>query len=79
MTTSWKWYQFKKNEIDQIKQMIEEDSYSLNKEWLNQVKENRKNILRIEIHSDNKRIVKGSLIYNLPFLFNSRSVHYRRS
>ena len=51
--------------------MIEEDSYSLNKEWLNQVKENRKNILRIEIHSDNKRIVKGSLIYNLPFLFNS--------
>lgn len=71
MTNSWKWYQFKKNEIDQIKQIIEEDSYSLNKEWLNQVKENRKNILRIEIHSDNKRIVKGSLIYNLPFLFNS--------
>ncbi|GIN40651.1 MULTISPECIES: magnesium transporter CorA family protein [Heyndrickxia] len=67
MTTSWKWYQFKKNEIDQIKQIIEEDSYSLNKEWLNQVKENRKNILRIEIHDDNKRIVKGSLIYKQNF------------
>jgi magnesium transporter len=60
---NWKWYQFKKNEINRIKQIIENDNYSFNKKWLDQVGKNRTNCLRIEILDNEKKIVSGSLIY----------------
>lgn len=65
--SSRKWHQFNKNEIDRIKQMIEQDNCSSNNEWLDQVQENRNNSLRIEILDNDKKIVKGSLIYKQNF------------
>jgi magnesium transporter len=63
---NWKWFKFKKNEIDGIKQIIEKDSYP-NNAWFDRVLENRTNFLRIEILDNGKKIVKGSLIYKQNF------------
>ncbi|MGG3800842.1 magnesium transporter CorA family protein [Metabacillus fastidiosus] len=63
---NWSWYQFEKDEINDIKQLIANDTCS-NTEWLKKVPKNKINLLKIEIHEEGKKIVKGSLIYKQSF------------
>ncbi|MGG3891279.1 magnesium transporter CorA family protein [Metabacillus fastidiosus] len=62
----WSWYQFEKDEISDIKQLIANDTCS-NSEWLKKVPKNKINLLKIEILEGGKKIVKGSLIYKQSF------------
>ena len=59
----WRWYQFKKSELDRSTPMIEKES----RLWLDQVQEHRTNFLRVKILADGKRVVTGSLIYKQNF------------
>ncbi|MED4400561.1 magnesium transporter CorA family protein [Metabacillus fastidiosus] len=63
---NWSWYQFEKDEINDIKQLIANDTCS-NSEWLKKVPKNKINLLKIEILEEGKKIVKGSLIYKQSF------------
>ncbi|MED4464544.1 magnesium transporter CorA family protein [Metabacillus fastidiosus] len=63
---NWSWYQFEKDEINDIKQLIASDTCS-NTEWLKKVPKNKINLLKIEILEEGKKIVKGSLIYKQSF------------
>jgi len=64
---NWKWYQFNKNEIEKIKHVIYKDCSPLNKEWLDQVQGKKTNFLRTVILENEKKIVRGSLIYKQNF------------
>ncbi|MEC2078027.1 magnesium transporter CorA family protein [Metabacillus fastidiosus] len=63
---NWSWYQFEKDEISDIKQLIANDTCS-NSEWLKKVPKNKINLLKIEILEGGEKIVKGSLIYKQSF------------
>jgi len=64
---NWKWYQFNKTEIEKIKHVIYKDCCPLNKEWLEQVQGKKTNFLRTVILENEKKIVRGSLIYKQNF------------
>src|SRR5881394_3470116 len=61
----WKWYQFKADEQDQIGSIIKKDSFSNG--WLEQVRDNQANSLRINVLDNGEKVVKGSLIYKQSF------------
>ncbi len=64
---NWKWYQFKKDEIEKIKHVINKDCCPFKKEWLEHAQGNKTNCLKTVISEDEKRILSGSLIYKQNF------------
>src|SRR3954454_20763099 len=62
----WKWYQFNKNEIDQIKPIFENKRCGSNG-WLDQVQKHSTNFLRIDVLDNGEKVVTGSLIYKQNF------------
>jgi magnesium transporter len=61
----WKWYQFKADKLDQIGSIIKKVSFSNG--WLEQVRDNQANSLRINVLDNGEKVVKGSLIYKQSF------------
>ncbi|WP_175638494.1 magnesium transporter CorA family protein [Metabacillus schmidteae] len=64
---NWKWHQYNKNEIEKIKHVIHKEYCPFNKEWLDNVQENKTNCLRTVLLENEKKIVKGSLVYDQNF------------
>ncbi len=72
MTTSigpnnWKWHQFSKNEIEKIKHVIHKEYCPYNKEWMDHIQKDKTNCLRAIQLDNDKKIIKGSLIYDQNF------------
>ncbi|MCQ6282750.1 magnesium transporter CorA family protein [Bacillus sp. EB600] len=61
----WKWYQFNAVKLDQIGSIIKKVSFSNG--WLEQVRDNQANSLRINVLDNGEKVVKGSLIYKQSF------------
>ncbi|WHY66934.1 magnesium transporter CorA family protein [Neobacillus sp. SuZ13] len=65
-TINWKWYQIKKDEEERIQPIFKQDRSGCN-EWLNQVRNNKTNSLRIRLLDTGEKVVTGSLIYKQNF------------
>ncbi|MFK9091526.1 magnesium transporter CorA family protein [Bacillus salipaludis] len=61
----WKWVQLHKNEVDRVKQAIVQDKST--NAWLDQVRKNKTNCLRVNFLENGEKVVKGSLIYKQNF------------
>ncbi|MBO0958623.1 magnesium transporter CorA family protein [Neobacillus sp. MM2021_6] len=61
----WKFLQLHQNEMDRIKQAIEQDDCTNG--WLEQVQENKTNYLRVGCLENGEKVIKGSLIYKQHF------------
>ncbi|WML41622.1 magnesium transporter CorA family protein [Neobacillus sp. OS1-2] len=61
----WKYLQLHQNEMDRIKQAIEQDDCTNG--WLEQVQENKTNCLRVGCLENGEKVIKGSLIYKQHF------------
>jgi magnesium transporter len=60
-TNKWKWVQLNKNEIDRVQPPIEQDDFVY--AWLEHVRKNKTNCLRVNCLENGEKVVKGSIIY----------------